>query len=150
MVKPLSCKCSSWPSHSALDHGVEIERFLVELLLLPLEAREVEHVVDQPREPLGFDHDDAQILRVFRGALAAAILHQFGKHADGSERRLQLVRDIGNEVGLLLRERELAARVGHDEPAAAGDDRQRGGDEEDDGAAQERARIRGVAPAAAR
>ena len=121
---------------SALDDRVQIERASFEALLPPLDAREIEHVIDQPREPLRLHHDDAQILRVLGCRFGAPALHQLGKHADGGERRLQLVRDIGDEIRLLLRERELPARIRHHQPAAARDGPQRRDDHEDQRAAQ--------------
>ena len=112
----------------APDDRVQVERFALDALLLPLEPGEIEHVIDQPREPLGLDHDDAEILRML-GSVAVPILHQLGKHADRGQRRLEFVRDVGNEIRLLLRARELAAGVGHHQPAAAGDRAERGDDE---------------------
>jgi hypothetical protein len=103
---------------------MEIEWTEVVSLLFPLQAREIEHVVDQAREPFRFRHDDAQILRRFFRRRAPA-LHQLRKHANRSERRLELMRDVGNEVALLLRERELPPRILKDDPAAECDRAQR-------------------------
>ena len=114
--------------------GVHIERAKIVALLLSFEPGEIEHVVDQPGEPLGFGDDDPQVLGAFfRGRVPA--LHHFGKHADRRQRGLELMRDIGNEIGFLLGERKLAARIREDGPAAKGDRRQGSRDQKQERAA---------------
>ena len=117
----------------ALPHArgelVQIERLQIEPLLLAAHFCKIEHVVDQPREAFRLDGDDAQILvLLFRGL--RAVVHQLREHADARERRLQLVRHIRDEVRLLLRERELPARIRDDEPSAECDERHRARDGE--------------------
>ena len=105
----------------AANHRGQIARLEVVFLLAALHAREIEDVVDEPREPPGLGGDDLQIRALLRGVGNAAFGEQFGKHADGRERRLQFVRDIADEIGLLPGELQFRVQAPDDEPAADAD-----------------------------
>src|SRR4030095_416741 len=68
--------------------------------------------------------------------LLASAQHQLREHADAGQRSLQFMRDIGNEVGLLLGKRELASCIRDDEPAAENNGAEHCDDEEGQRAAK--------------
>ena len=78
----------------------------LELPRAALEARELEHVVDQAREPLRLGGERRVVLAALLLARHQAVAQHLDVHADRRERRLQLVRDGGREVAAALREGE--------------------------------------------
>ena len=87
-----------------------------------LDPREVEHVVDQPREPLALARDHAVVLAALPLVGHAPHLERLPEHPDHGERSLQIVRDVGDEVrfeprhfGLPARESPARDDPGHDE-----------------------------------
>ena len=63
---------------------------------------EIEEVVDQPGQPLGFAHDDLQELGALLGLEIGRVEQDLGERADRGQRRAQLVADRGQEVVLEL------------------------------------------------
>ena len=84
-----------------------------------LEPREIEHVLDQPSEPVALAPDDLEVVgglappALARGPLGVLELHfeQLGEHPDRGERRAQLVRHVRDERGLGARQVGLAPRA---------------------------------------
>ncbi len=93
-----------------------------ELVALParFDPRQVEDVVDQLGEPAALGLDvlavDADLLR----RLGLAQPQQLAEHPDRGERRAQLVRDVGDEVALHLRETHRPRGGAQREEHAAG------------------------------
>ena len=66
-------------------------------LLSQLDARELHQVVDRPGDPMRFgDHPFRHSAHDVRVALVG---QRLGEHSEGADRRLQLVADVGDEVG---------------------------------------------------
>src|SRR3989442_7059723 len=65
-----------------------------------LDAREVEHVVDQARQPLAFPRDHPVVLMPRGFVRQAPHLQGLAEHPDHRQWRLEVVGDVGNEVGL--------------------------------------------------
>ena len=78
---------------------------------------------------------------MLRGVGDAAFGEQFGKHADGRERRFQFVRDVADEIGFLPRELQFGVQTADDEPASDADGQHQHGDEQ---AEREPGRVRGL------
>src|SRR6266545_2027738 len=101
-----------------------LDRMRTELVALPpsLDAREVQDVVDEPRETLALTGDDGVVLAPRRLVGSAAELERFAEHPDQGQRRLEVVGDIRDEVRLEARHLRLALddTVGGTEPE--GDD----------------------------
>ena len=72
-------------------------------------AREVEDVLDQPRQLLRLAVDDPVVLLRALGRAHAAELERLGKQLDQRERRLEVVRHRRDEIRLELGERALRA-----------------------------------------
>ena len=80
---------------------------------------EVEHLVDEPRQPLGLLDDDAEELRALAGVEVRVVVQDLGERADRGQRRAQLVRDGRDEVVLqpvellqpLVRRAQLGGRA---------------------------------------
>ena len=79
----------------------EIAIAQVVFLFAAFHAREIEHVIDQPRQSCGLGGDDLKIRTLLGGVRHAAFGQQFGKHANRSERSFQFVRDVADEIGFL-------------------------------------------------
>jgi len=97
------------------------------LLFAPLQAGEVENIVNEPGQPRGFRRDDVEKVPLTLGVVHAAFGQQFRKHANRGQRGFKLVRDVADEIGLLAREGELALEIGNNQPApqANGEEEQR-------------------------
>jgi len=80
VVKTLSRRCSSWPSHASPMTECRSRAFVVAILLVQPEKSST--FIDQPCEPLGLGHEDAEILRVLLDRCAASVLPSVSKHAD--------------------------------------------------------------------
>ncbi len=76
----------------------------------PLHLGEVEHVLDQRGQALALAHDDLQVLPALLVAVDAPALQELTEHAHERKRRLELVRNVGDEVALQVRELALASR----------------------------------------
>ena len=76
-------------------HGAGHERYVARALL---EARELEHVVDESAEALRLDGDVPVVLVALGLRRHQAVAQHLAVHADRRERRLQLVGDRGDEV----------------------------------------------------
>ena len=63
---------------------------------LRLDLAEVEQVVDDARQPVGFAHDPVGELLHDRGVVGRG--HRLGEQAERADRRLQLVTHVGDEV----------------------------------------------------
>ena len=89
-----------------------------------LDAREVEHVVDEAGQPLALARDDPVILASGRLVAHAVHLERLPEHADHRQRGLQIVRDVGHEIRLQARHLRLAPHepVRHDEAGPDDDD----------------------------
>src|SRR5256885_5961625 len=61
----------------------------------------------------GLERDDPQVVRLPGGIGHAALAQELGEHPDRGERRLELVRHVGDEIRLLLREEELPRSEEH-------------------------------------
>ena len=72
----------------------QIDRLALTDQSAPLQARRVEELGDQRREPAGFldDAADAAEIRRCRGLLLGAALQELGLRDEGRERRLEIVR----------------------------------------------------------
>jgi hypothetical protein len=69
------------------SHGSKIDGLALDVELDPVQARQLEHVLDEPLEPTGFRGDRlARLLRV-----DDALVERLGVPADRGERRAQLV-----------------------------------------------------------
>ena len=95
-----------------------------------LDLGEVEHVVDQAGEPHALAPDDLGVLVGLLGALGAALGEHLAEHRDDRERRLELVRHVGDELALELVEPALAADREAEEGEAAEDHRDRAADQQ--------------------
>ncbi len=85
--------------------GVGDERAQVDIGRMPLggaglDLGEVEHLVDEPGQPLALRDDDAEELLALCGLHVGGVEHQLGEGADRGERRAKLVGDRGHEVVL--------------------------------------------------
>ena len=78
----------------------------------------------------GLGGDDVQIGALLGGVGHAPLGEQFGKHADGRERRLQFVRDVADEIGFLPRQFQFGVQAADDEPASDADGQHQHGDEQ--------------------
>ena len=85
-----------------LDHAVERDRFLVELVAAGLDARQIEDLVDEVEKVHAGIMDVAGVVLVRRHAVRPENLglHHLGKTQDGVERRAQLVAHLGEEARL--------------------------------------------------
>src|SRR5262245_38497843 len=84
---------------------------LAEVILLAsrLDAGEIENIVDQGGQPLALLADDAIVPRNLLPRLNASELERLRVQPNQRERRPELVRDIGNEVGLQAGDLDLPA-----------------------------------------
>ena len=83
-----------------------------------LQAGELQHVVDQPRQAHGFaQHDVINLLPLFLG-LHQTVAQRLDQRAHGGQRRAQLVGDVGNVVAAGLLQPLGAGHVGDDADAA--------------------------------
>src|SRR5262249_15408328 len=87
---------------AARQHLGEIPDLEIVGDLAALDLGEVEDVVDEVRQALALARDDLGVLPRRLGALGAAGGEQLAEHADERQRRLELVRDVGDEVALEL------------------------------------------------
>jgi hypothetical protein len=78
-----------------------------------LDRGEVERVVDESREPLGLADDRQVVLRPLFVGVGEPEEQRLRLDADLRDRRSQLVRHAGSEVGLHVRDVELAADEAH-------------------------------------
>lgn len=85
-----------------------------------LARREIEHVVDEPCQALGFRGHEGQILRALPRVRLPLPLQQLNEKAYGREGRLELVRNIGDKSGLLLSEPYLSVHGVEHEGSPAG------------------------------
>ena len=83
-----------------------------------LESAEIEYVVEEPGEAGGLGLDDLDELPAAGGIEVGVAFEEFREHPDRGQRRLQFVGDIGDEVGLLPRQEQLALEVVDDQPRA--------------------------------
>ena len=68
--------------------------------LARFDLRQVEHLVDEPREPLGLLGDDAEEFLALRRLDVGVVEQDLGERADRGERRAQFVRHRRDEVVL--------------------------------------------------
>ena len=87
-----------------------------------LDTREVEDVVDQLRKPPPLRLDVLAVLADLGRVGHATEAHQLAEDADRAERRAQLVRHVGDEIALDLRELHLAGCGAHDQDDAGQQD----------------------------
>ena len=94
-------------------HRFARERAEVDMLELVaailLHAREFEHALHQRRQPRRFGADGVEILAELLGRSDAVHLQRLGGRAQQRQRRLELMRDVGHEVGLHLGELRRSA-----------------------------------------
>ena len=97
--------------HRLLENHHQALRLAVGLHQARLNARDVENVVDQPAQAIGFvvNHLIELMLRLLIGCLAVDEHLDIG--LDAGQRRAQLVRDVGDEVVLHLRHFLLLGHV---------------------------------------
>src|ERR1700710_2466897 len=98
------------------DHLADVAALETEGLAPRLDAGEVEDVVDELGQAPALGLDVVAVLARLLGSAEAAEAEELAEHADGGERRAQLVRDVGDEVVLHLRQLHLAqgdAQGGH-------------------------------------
>ena len=83
-----------------------------------VDAREVEDVLDQRREAAAFLHDEPEIVGLFLRSGDFPAVEALGHEAHGGDRRAQLVRNAGDEIGFHLRQPLLAIKSspGSNEP----------------------------------
>src|ERR1700758_3314358 len=81
------------------------------LLLARLDAGEVEDIVDQRGKTLAFLANDLVVLLVLGGIGDASQLQSLSVETNERERCSQLVRDVGDEIGLQFGQREFAGDV---------------------------------------
>ena len=93
----------------------------VVFLLATFDASEIKDVVDQPGQTRRLRRDDGEIRALFGAVRDSALSQQFREHTNGSQRRLQLMRNVANEIGFLPRQRELAIQIGDNQPAPDAD-----------------------------
>ena len=100
----------------------------VVLFFVDFQFAEIEHIGDQPAQPLAFGQDDLQVMRLFRRRQPVAVVVQhFGVNPDAGQRRLQLMGNVGDETGLLAGQLQLAADQVNQQAAAGDDDQQQAG-----------------------
>ena len=88
-----------------------VELFHRILLATLLQTTEVQHIVDEAGQSFAFGDDDVQIVVFLCGRLDPAFAQQFGVHADGGQRCLELVGDIGDEARLTTSVNQVAIRL---------------------------------------
>ena len=76
-----------------------------------LDTGEVENVVDERGQPFALFADDAVVLLIFFRAGEPPHLQRLGVEADQRKRRAQLVRNVGNEIGLQPGQRHFLGDV---------------------------------------
>ena len=82
------------------DHAVQVDLGDQPLAAARIELREIEHLVDEPREPLALLQDDGEETRALGFVEAGIVVQDLGEGADRGQRRAQLVRDGGDEIVL--------------------------------------------------
>ena len=82
------------------EFGAEIERLLRVFLPALFEAAEIEGIVHQAGEALGFPTDGAQVFAALRVVGHASLFEQLGVEPDRGQRGLEFVRHVGDEGGL--------------------------------------------------
>ena len=108
----------------------EVSVVNVVFLLATFHAGKVEDVVDEPGQTSGFGGDDMEVRTLLIRVRDALVGEQFGEHADGSQGRFELVRDVAHEISFLAGQRELAVEVGDNKPASDADGQHQRGDEQ--------------------
>src|SRR5690606_11808483 len=110
------------------DHGGQVS--LLERIgpSSRLDARELEHVRDQVAEADALARDDLEVLAALRGIAQPLEEHRLAAEPYERERRLELMRDVGDELGLHAREQELAPDAAIEEEETRKDDEARRGD----------------------
>ena len=83
-----------------LDDLLQVDRARVPLDVARLELARVEHLVDEPRQALGFLDDDAEEARALGRLEVRVVAQDLGERADRGQRRAQLVRHGRDEVVL--------------------------------------------------
>ena len=86
--------------HGFADQRAHVDFGLAPLRLAGLDLREVEHLVDQPRQTFALLRDDAEKAFALLGVDIRMLEQDLRKGADRGERRAQLVRHGGDEVVL--------------------------------------------------
>lgn len=86
-----------------------------------LHPAEVEQALDQPLPPIGLSLERA-IVTVALVVAHSTVDEHFGELAKRRERRAELVRDRGNEIGLEARHRQVAHDAARDDADATGRD----------------------------
>ena len=85
-----------------VGHLVQAQTLDGHLVVAGFQLGDGQDVVDQARQALGLQHDDAQELVRHLGIVDGAVLQGLHKAADGRQRRLELVRHVCGEVGAHL------------------------------------------------
>jgi hypothetical protein len=109
----------------ALHDVAEVAVLELETPLAALEGREVEHVLDQAREALGLAANDLEVLLLFLGVADTLGEQHLAEHANHRQRRLELVRDVGDEVVFERGDATLLGGRVQDETDREEDDRDR-------------------------
>ena len=107
-----------------------------------LDAREVEDIVDEPGQPLALARDHRVVLAPGSLVGNAAELEGLPEHANEGERRLEVVGNVGHEVGLEPGHLRLPLDHAVGRPQPEGDDHE----EEEEGGHEEHGLAPHVAP----
>ncbi len=99
------------------QQGLQVDGRAVELELVALEPRDVDHLVHQRAEPVHGVPDPLEMVPA-RRRVEAQVEKALRVAADEGERRPQLVRDRGHEAGLERIERPRPAQVAQDRDRA--------------------------------
>ena len=101
-----------------VGHLVQAQALDGHLVVAGFQLGDGQDVVDEAREALGFQHDDAQELVGHLGIVDGAVLQRLHEAADGRQRRLELMGDVGHEVGAhLLQAADLGDVLHHGQRA---------------------------------
>lgn len=112
--QPLAANRPLRPAGHIDEPGGGVERREVILPPAGLHPREVEHALDQPRQPFAFLQDHLEVLPAALRRRHAAV-EQLGELADARERRPELVRHGRHELRLQPRHLHLALHGSRDE-----------------------------------
>ena len=87
----------------------QIRRLKFILLAVLFDARKIQHIFDERRQPAAFLHDETEIIVLLLRFGNFAAFQIFRHEPHGRDGRAQFVRDAGNEIGFHFVELLLAA-----------------------------------------